>query len=498
MTPYAPLSIRTRLRTRILLLTGGVVVLLMFVISFFLLVQWREIIIRKESDNAAAVSKTFAVSVLDAMILEETSGYRREYVLESYAQNFLTGLGNVSYIEITDRSGTSLLRTTAEPAMDSAALFHEHIVPPGSRDITIYENRYCGWTLEVTQPLLVSRTYWGTVRIGFDARPIRTEIAAVFYLLFISTVTVTGVVLLILSLSIHRMTASIERLMRAVDSIDLTSDPVTEQVQQHDEIGYFYRHFSLLQERLESSRKQLEQTQQQLYHAEKLASIGRLAAGVAHQVNNPLNGIKSCLYALQRNPDDSVKAKEYLGLINEGIENIETVVKKLLGFARREATSDQVIDLHAAIRKVIALFELRLKEKEIDVFLDLPEEPVFVRIEDHLFQEVVLNLVLNSADAIDQRGTITIRTDQVPDGTIVMTIHDTGGGIAAEDLPKIFDPFFTTKAVGTGTGLGLSVCMGIIESHGGHISVRSAPDSGTVFTITLPPYHEEETADHRG
>jgi two-component system NtrC family sensor kinase len=489
-------NVRTSLRTRILVLTGSVVVLLMLAISFILLFKWREIIIQKESANAVSVSKTFAVTVLDAMIFEETSEYRKEYILETYVENFISRMGNVKYVEIMDRSGIPIIRIAGDPSVDPLQVLEERPARNGIQEVAIYENTHCGWTLEVTQPLFFSRTYWGSARIGIDAQPIRSEISSVFFLLLSSTVVVTTIVLLILFISINRMTASIERLVKAIDSIDFSTDAPVDQHPQQDEIGYFYRHFSLLQERLESSKKALELAQEQIYHAEKLASIGRLASGVAHQVNNPLNGIKSCLYAIKRNPLDTQKSLEYLDLINEGIDNIETVVKKLLGFARQQPTSEQMININDSIRKVIGLFELRLKEKLIDIRLNLAGDLPSVRIDDHLFQEVIMNLLLNSYDAISRNGEIVIATTTFPDGMIAMSITDNGDGIAPDDLKKIFDPFFTTKAVGTGTGLGLSVCMGIIESHGGRIEVQSTPNIETTFTLTLPADYEEETAHH--
>jgi signal transduction histidine kinase len=286
------------------------------------------------------------------------------------------------------------------------------------------------------------------------------------------------------------MTSSIERLVRAIDSIDFTSTSLVGLPQQQDEIGFFYQHFTLLQQRLEASKRDLQIAQKQVYQAEKLASIGRLASGVAHQVNNPLNGIKSCLYAIKQNPNDQKRREEYLLLINEGIDDIETVVKKLLGFARQQSTSEHLININDAIHKVINLFELRLKEKKIDIRVDCADSLGEVRIDFHLFQEVVMNLILNSYDAIENNGSITISTGVQDAGHVFMEIRDTGAGIAPDDMKKIFDPFFTTKDVGIGTGLGLSVCMGIIESHGGRIEVRSTPEVETIFKIILPVGHE--------
>ena len=490
------LNIRSSLRTRILLLTGTVVTLLMLMISFVILFKWREMIIQNQTENAQSISRTFAVTVIDAMIFEEKSLYRKENILETYVDNFIARLGNVRYVVIYDKHGTNIVQVSDPHQEDPSQPIVPGIADSLHSQVRIYEHPQFGWTMEVRQPLIFSDRQWGIAKIGFNAQSIRDEIRSVFFLLLSSTLVITSVVLIILFIMINRMTESIENLVHAIDSIDFTSVLQTGQPEQQDEIGYFYRHFKLLQERLEASKRELEKAQKQIYQAEKLASIGRLASGVAHQVNNPLNGIKSCLYAIKQQPNDKEKVQEYLQLINEGMNEIETVVKKLLGFARQQSTSESIIDINEAIHKVINLFELRLKEKMIEVRIDLMDGIGNVQIDYHLFQEVVMNLVLNSYDAIEQNGSITITTGKADDAHLFMEIKDNGTGIAKDDLKIIFDPFFTTKDVGTGTGLGLSVCMGIIESHGGQIEVHSTPNVETLFRITLPVAYEDKTTDH--
>jgi len=292
------------------------------------------------------------------------------------------------------------------------------------------------------------------------------------------------------------MTSSLETIVREIDKIDFVSDVDISLPSQNDEIGFLYHHFRLMMDRLDVSKKELEQAQRQIYQAEKLASIGRLASGVAHQVNNPLNGIRACLYAIQQNPADTAQTREYLGLITEGIASIETVVKKLLGFARQQSTSDHVININDSIATVANLFDLRLKEKNIETSLELSKDIGSVKIDHHLFQEVVMNLLLNSYDAVGNGGIIQMATGNKSASSVFMRISDNGCGINQNDLKRIFDPFFTTKEVGTGTGLGLSVCMGIIESHGGTIEVQSIEGNGTSFTITLPRADADEITDH--
>jgi two-component system NtrC family sensor kinase len=444
-----------------------------------------------------SISKTFAVTVIDALIFEEKNVFQKENILETYIDNFISRLGSVYYVIIYDKNGNQIInRSNQNGIITSSEKFKENLKASAFEETKIYEDDEFGWIIEVNEPFILSGKNWGSTKIGFDAEPIRNEIRSIFFLLLGATFLLTSIVLLILFISVNRMTSSLELLVNEIDKIDFVTDTKINLPQKNDEIGFLYHHFSLLKERLNNSKRDLENAQRQVYQAEKLASIGRLASGVAHQVNNPLNGIKSCLYAIQKDPDDIPQTKEYIKLINEGLENIETVVKKLLGFARQQSTSENLIDINDSIVQVTKFFELRLKEKEIDIRLNLENQLGNVKIDYHLFQEVVMNLLLNSYDAITGNGIITISTGKVDNSYIFMKIEDNGTGISEENLKKIFDPFFTTKDIGTGTGLGLSVCLGIIESHGGNIDVQSTENSGTVFTITLPNVNEDETINN--
>jgi two-component system NtrC family sensor kinase len=489
--------LRSSLKTRILFIIGIVIIALMLLISTILLLKWRDIIIQKQSENVISISKTFAVTVIDALIFEEKNVFQKENILETYIDNFITRLGSVDYVIIYDKNGNQIInRSNNNGIITSTEKFKEDLKASDFEETRIYEDKKFGWIIEVNEPFILSGKNWGSTKIGFDAEPIRDEISSIFFLLLGATFLLTSIVLLILFFSVNRMTSSLELLVNEIDKIDFVTDTKLNLPKKDDEIGFLYHHFSLLNERLNNSKRDLENAQRQIYQAEKLASIGRLASGVAHQVNNPLNGIKSCLYAIQKDPEDIPQTKEYLKLINEGLDNIETVVKKLLGFARQQSTSENLIDINDCIIQVTKLFELRLKEKDIDIKLNLEKQLGSVKIDYHLFQEVVMNLLLNSYDAIAANGMITISTGRVGDSHAFMKIEDDGIGITEENLKKIFDPFFTTKEIGTGTGLGLSVCLGIIESHGGKIDVQSTENSGTVFIITLPNVNEDETINN--
>ncbi len=231
-----------------------------------------------------------------------------------------------------------------------------------------------------------------------------------------------------------------------------------------------------------TSRVQLEE---QLQISEKMASIGLLAAGVAHEVNTPLTGISSFTQMLLdgASPDDP--RTKLLEKIERQTFRAAKIVNGLLNLARPAQMEAATVDLHAVINDVLSLLEHQLKNAKIQVRKAIaPETPLLLAVE-HKMQQVFLNLFLNARDAMPKGGWLSIET-RLSGDRVVVKIGDTGGGIDKENLSRIYDPFFTTKPIGQGTGLGLSITYGIIREHGGVITCDSAEGQGTIFTLALP------------
>lgn len=277
---------------------------------------------------------------------------------------------------------------------------------------------------------------------------------------------------------------------------------------------------------LERANNALREQQRQLVHQEKMASIGQLAAGVAHEINNPVGYVNSNLHTL----------KEYLGVFQalfetceemfkarnqperlqelidriaavaveeditfviedtkkiaeesiEGMNRVRDIVKNLKSFARPDPETSSVCDINEQIRLTLKMVhnELKYKCTVNEEYGELPQ----VRCSPGEINQVIMNLVINAANAIERTGTIYIRTQVREDnGAVVITVKDTGCGIPPENIKRIFDPFFTTKEIGKGTGLGLYISHGIVAKYNGDISVESTPGQGTSFTVTLPP-----------
>jgi two-component system, NtrC family, sensor kinase len=245
--------------------------------------------------------------------------------------------------------------------------------------------------------------------------------------------------------------------------------------------------------------------QAQYQHAEKMATIGLLAAGVAHEINNPLASIQGFAEGLRRRMgpiSDSIEdpvlrgdVEEYVGIILKECRRCSDIVRSLLTFSPRKEAVFSKIALNPLVENVLRILYHRLKSCP-QCILERDLDPYLLEIQGNPaeLEQVILNLVLNAMDAVDGRGTIRIRTRFEDQHHIALEVEDDGCGISPEDQTKLFEPFFTTKPVGEGVGIGLSTCYHIIKAHSGEIRVRSAPGRGACFTVTLPWANNGEKA----
>jgi two-component system NtrC family sensor kinase len=244
--------------------------------------------------------------------------------------------------------------------------------------------------------------------------------------------------------------------------------------------------FSDLREILKM-RRELEESQVQLLQAEKIGSLGRLSAGVAHEINNPLAGILIYAELLERQLESITFDREYLTEIISQTLRCQQIVTRLLEFSRQSLGEKTHFDINEIILRCIDLISHQAIFHNIEVKTKLNTELPQIMGDPGQLQQVLTNLLLNAADAMQGQGKITVTSRPNPshDG-IILTLTDTGPGIPPDIQDKIFEPFFTTKAPGKGTGLGLSIVYGVIQRHGGAIELDSAPGGGTTFTIRLP------------
>ena len=245
-----------------------------------------------------------------------------------------------------------------------------------------------------------------------------------------------------------------------------------------------------LEEKVEEATQDLQIAQAEAARSEKLASVGQLAAGIAHELNNPLTGVLTFSHLVRKQlPDDSPEAED-LDLVIQETKRCAVIIRRLLDFAREKTPEKKYSDINKLIRETTHLIHQSAQVADIDIILDLDEAIPAVWIDEDLVKQVIMNMLVNAQHAIDDGGTISVKTrdrrqDEEND-MVEISITDTGCGISEENLQRIFDPFFTTKGVGKGTGLGLSVSHGTIVAHGGMIEVSSEEGVGTEFRVYLP------------
>jgi PAS domain S-box-containing protein len=239
-----------------------------------------------------------------------------------------------------------------------------------------------------------------------------------------------------------------------------------------------------LRERLEMERA-LRRTQEQLLQSEKLAAMGRLTSQIAHELNNPLYGIMNTLELLKTEVAPQSKRRKILEMALSETVRLSDLLRKMLSFSKPDQEQRQPVDINTVIDEILLLHEKQLRENDIHIASTFADGLSRVNASKDQLRQVFLNMVANARDAMPNGGTLTVTTSA--DGeNIIIEITDTGTGIKEEHMEKIFDSFFTTKGEVKGVGLGLSVCYGFIEDHGGDIVVKSQVGTGTTFVITLP------------
>ncbi len=251
-----------------------------------------------------------------------------------------------------------------------------------------------------------------------------------------------------------------------------------------------------LEDKVEERTLQLKAAQRKLIQSDRLATLGQLAASVAHEINNPVSGVLNLSMLLERlmasgqfPPGSEAEFRKYLGLISSETARVGRIVSDLLAFSRRSKPQRAPADLNKLVRTTMGLADHKLKLISAEVVLDLQESLPLVECDSSQMQQVILNLVMNGAQAMQPRGggKLTIRTRLIPqEESVELCVQDTGEGIAPENMAKIFDPFFTTKPEGKGVGLGLAVLYGIVKAHEGEVEVTSQRNQGTTFTVTMP------------
>jgi two-component system NtrC family sensor kinase len=472
------------LRVKFFLYSNTVIVVTMMMVS----VIWalyeqgtrRDALIRR----GLSITEAMAIPITDALMYEDLGLVAETGLIESHIDELLARnedfMRGVTVLDVTGRvihtSQWALLGRRPMPLDELPEIGDDaEVVSLTAAD---GERRF-----EVRTPLNISTRRWGTLIVTFSLAPVqdrvhevarRAVMVAAVLMLFNSVLTALYVETLI------RPILELNRVMRRIGRGDLSVRAVVPP--SGDEVAELTEAFNGMLEEWEQLRRREQIQREHLAHTEKMAAVGTLAAGVAHEVNNPLAGIQACIENMRDSPDDVEMRERYVELIRDGLSRIARTVSNLLDFARPRRMRFEPTSLNHSLTHVVELVGYQLRKAGVEVETDLDSSGAVVEADHFQMEQLFLNLCLNALKAMPEGGTLTLSTRRTGD-QVVAEIGDTGTGIPEAIRKRIFDPFFTTRDVGEGTGLGLAVSDAIVTAHRGTIEVASEMGEGSVFRV---------------
>jgi len=348
---------------------------------------------------------------------------------------------------------------------------------------TIVRKRHINWALKAVLPiaavLLNGLLLFLLVSSSLAPGPRNDVIAVAAGGAFIICVAV----IMVLAVQVRRPMIELQEKFARVQLGDM--DVAVSFADRNDEIGDLGRDFNDMVAQLKSSREEINRLHQtQMSRAEHFATLGELAAGLAHEIRNPLAGIAGVLDIVSRDLPDTSAAREVIDDAKQEAVQINRILSELLDTARPKAPQFRVTDIVGTAEHAVLFARQQAVTKRIHIEFEVTESLPMVEHDPNQINQVLLNLLLNAIQSMDKPGTIRVTLRSQDEDSVAVVVADEGRGIAPEHLPNIFRPFFTTK--GHGTGLGLSLARRMVESHGGTITVESTADEGTRFTVLLP------------
>lgn len=416
-------------------------------------------------DRGVVITKNLASNAAEPILTEDL------LALQHLLNSMKEGEEDVAYMYITSPGGHILVHTFEDGFPKE--LLGVNAVSNQDHGAQLLDTD-AGYIRDIAVPVLDGRA--GSVHVGMSETSIRNKVLSMTWAL----VGVTFLLLVngaLLSYMVGNMMAKpIYAITRGAEEVGTGNLDYVIKVKGDDEISELAKAFNQMTTNLKTSTEMLTQS-------EKLASLGQLAAGVAHEINNPLTNILLDAEAIRDTEMDEDSRKERLDEIVSQVEVTGKIVTNLLEFSRQSEPTTMPTEIEKLINEALEIATLNIGD--IEVIKDYEGNLFEVNGDPIQLKQVFLNIILNSFQAMSKGGRLEIATS-MEDEFVKISFEDTGTGISKENLDKVFDPFFTTKEIGEGTGLGLSICLGIVERHGGKIDVQSQHGKGSVFTVRLP------------
>lgn len=446
----------------------------------------RDLLFARLEGEGRQMVTSLASPIINALLYEEMGVIEEGGLLDNFIEEIMNNTGfPVVHAYVTDNSGKILAHNNYSEygkiyndTLTRAALSEEHYLSQLITASSIHPS-----LLDMAMPLRIHGKSWGALRVGISTTPLEEQLAAMARRIILVSLAffLFGVLLSWLfgrgmARPLQRLTA----LMAAVSTENLAIEP---PARRRDEIGVLQESFHAMLERLRRSESERERALTQLIQSEKMASIGKIVAGVAHEVNNPLGTISTCIYNIEQQPGQS--PEQHLKIIMQGVSRIEQIVRQLTDYSRAGALELQFFASDAFFSESAEFARMALKRYNVHFIAeDRCQPPTMLSLDKGKIQQVILNLLINAADASPAGGEIRL-TATIEKTVYCLSVHDQGCGIPKGMRNQIFDIFYTTKAPGEGTGIGLAIGKSIIEMHGGELGYESSPGD-TTFTVSIP------------
>lgn len=506
------------LKSKILL----IVIIAVFVIEgIFLYLNIRSLsrqILQKTEEEAFNLSETIRLSIRYAMIKDRRDEYQR--IIDDVAKR--KGIVEVRIFNkqgmITVSSDRSKVGTIVDKKAEACYGCHKEdeakVLLPSDSKTRIYHTEKQS-LLGLINPIYNESSCYpchpkslnvlGVLDTTISLEDFEKEKGQIYNRMILSGIISVIIMSFLLSLLLTRfVNRPIEKLLTATRDAARGNLDMKVEIDSHDELGELAQSFNhmiselkrsrnaieewtqTLEQRVKERTKELQQVQDQLIRAGKMAALGELAAGVAHEINNPLTGVLTFSSLMLKKVDENHPWKKDLENIVQQTTRCRNIVRGLLDFARQRKPDKKQWDIHSLIERTLSLVENQAPFQNIQIVKEFKQDMPMILVDPDQIQQVFMNILINAADAMSKNGGIlTIKTD-IKDGMAEISFADTGCGMTKEQLSKLFTPFFTTKEPGKGTGLGLAISYSIIQNHNGDIEVESELGKGSIFRIKLP------------
>lgn len=426
---------------------------------------------------------SLASPIVNALIYEEMGVIGEGGLLDNFIDEIMSNTGlPVVHAYVTDQNGKVLTHNNYSEygksytdALTSAAINERRYFS------TLASGSHSASILDMAMPLHIHGKTWGALRVGVSTAPLEARLGELANRILGVTFVFFLCGALLSYLIGQNMARPLQRLTDVMSAVSTDNLEVELPPRRPDEIGLLQDGFRQMMERLRRSESERERAVAQLVQSEKLASIGKIVAGVAHEVNNPLFTINTCIHNLEQ---DGGQGNRNLDFIKQGTQRIERIVRQLSDFSRTASLELQPIISGDFFQESAEFARMALKQYPVRFVAEDRSSPAVLNLDKGKIQQVILNLLINAAGASPDGGEVRLAAMLRPNAYTI-EVSDRGAGIPEELQPQIFDIFYTTKPAGQGTGLGLAICKSIVEMHGGELSFESRPGA-TTFTVTIP------------